>query len=60
MSKPVKAEKHTYTMNPEECHECIMQDKTIDLNKDDYIRRELDGKLVFFHSICYKDWKKKH
>lgn len=49
-----------HKMSPQECHDCIVQDKVIDLNNDEYIRRELDGKLVFFHDICYKTWKEKH
>lgn len=54
----VKPELIEYKMNLEQCHKCIVQNPVVDPNKeDDYIRRELDGKVVFFHGICYKTWK---
>lgn len=53
----VKPEKFLYKMKLEKCHKCIVQNPVVDPNEDDYIRRELNGKLVFFHGICYKTWK---
>lgn len=53
----VKSKVNTYTMEKEQCHKCIVSDKVIDPNKDDYIRKELEGKLVFFHTICYHKFK---
>ena len=53
----VKPKVNLYKMELEKCHKCTVQNPAVDPNKDDYIRRELEGKLVFFHSICYETWK---
>lgn len=41
-------------MSPQECHNCIQKNNVIDLEKDDYVHRVFNEKLVFYHLVCYE------